>query len=121
MAFQRIPCVKAWSSTVLLGNTSHGSSCRYKEKRLGNGPRKGNKIQVMRIPVGIPRCINYPANHREPLEHRHDYFLWPCFREIFFVLSSGNPGEAKVAEKEKYFFVIHFHPTQGFARSVSST
>lgn len=103
----------AWYSR---GTTSLRSSCRCKEKVVENGPRERNKVQVMRIPVAIPRFTNYPAYHGEPLEHRHGYSPLALLQE----LSSGSPGEAQVAEKEKHIFITYFRSTQGFSWFVSS-
>lgn len=70
--------------------SSHGSSCRCKKKGVGNGPGERNKVQVMRIPVGITRYINYPADHRELWSTVVATHCWPCFKDIFFLqLSSG--------------------------------
>lgn len=71
------------------GTMNHGSSCRCERKGVGNGPGKRYRVQVVRTPVGILRCINYPAD-----------------------LVSG---EAQVPEKAKPLFITHLHPTQGFA------
>ena len=68
------------------GTMNHGSGCRCKTKGVGSGPGERDRVRVMRTPVGISKCINYPADHVS--------------------------GEAQVPEKEKLLFITHFHPTR---------